>query len=125
MDAFDAMMVVLRFNEKINQRDLDGLVELMTLNHTFIDKEGEVDEGREVMREGWRNFFKRWPDYRNVFTRVKAGDDLVVMMGYATCSYPPLDGPFLWSAKIREGRISEWRVYEDNQDNRRILGLSP
>lgn len=36
MDSFDAMMVALRFNEKINQRDLTGLVELMMVDHLFI-----------------------------------------------------------------------------------------
>jgi len=42
MDPFDIMMVALRFNEKINQRDLDGLVKFMTDDHTFIDNSGDV-----------------------------------------------------------------------------------
>lgn len=42
-------MVALKFNENINRRDLDGLVKLMTSDHTFINSEGEVHEGREVM----------------------------------------------------------------------------
>jgi len=37
------MMVALRFNEKINQRDLEGLVELMSDYHTFIDNSEEID----------------------------------------------------------------------------------
>jgi ketosteroid isomerase-like protein len=52
MDSFDIMMVTLRFNEKINQRDLEGLVELMTDDHTFIDNSGDVDKN---MREGFAN----------------------------------------------------------------------
>jgi len=42
-------MVALKFNENINRRDLDGLVKLMTSDHTFINSEGEVHEGREVI----------------------------------------------------------------------------
>jgi len=51
MDEFDVMMVVLRFNERINARDLGGLVGMMTGDHFFIDSEGERHEG---MEEGWR-----------------------------------------------------------------------
>ena len=38
-------------------------------------------------------------------------------------SVDPLDGPSLWSAKVHEGRVSEWRVYEDTDQNRRNLKL--
>jgi ketosteroid isomerase-like protein len=109
MDAFDVMMVALRFNEKINQRYLDGLVELMTDDHTFIDNSGDTDKN---MKEGWRQFFEKYPDYRNIFTSVTVKDNVVVMVGYSTCSNEPrLNGPSMWTAKVRGGLVSEWRVY--------------
>ena len=43
MDSLDIKMVALQFNQKINQRDLDGLIELMTEGHIFIDNTGDVD----------------------------------------------------------------------------------
>jgi ketosteroid isomerase-like protein len=119
------MMAALRFNEKINERDLDGLVELMTVDHAFIDKLGEIHKSRRVMKKDWKSFFDSYPDYRNIFTRVQVVEDgLVVMMGYSSCSHPPLDGPALWSAKLRGGQVSEWRVYEDKPENRRKLGIT-
>jgi len=60
MDSFDIMMVALRFNEKINERALEGLVELMTDDRTFIDNSGDMDRN---MKEGWREFFENYPDY--------------------------------------------------------------
>ena len=109
MDSLDVMMVALRFNEKINQRDLDGLVELMTDDHTFIDNSGDVYKN---MKEGWREFFGNHSDYRNIFTSVTVKNNVVVMIGYSTCSNEPrLNGPSMWTAKVRGGRISEWRVY--------------
>jgi ketosteroid isomerase-like protein len=60
MDAFNVMMVALRFNEKINQRDLDCLVKLMTDDHVFIDNSGDMDTNMEV---GWKEFFENHPDY--------------------------------------------------------------
>jgi ketosteroid isomerase-like protein len=108
MDAFDVMIVALRFNEKINQRDLDGLVKLMADDHTFIDNSGDIDKN---MKEGWRQFFKNYPDYRNIFTSVTVTGNVVVMVGYSTCSNEPrLNGPSMWTAKVHGERVSEWRV---------------
>lgn len=59
MDSFDIMMVALRFDEKINERNLEGLVELMTDNHTFIDNSGDVDKNmKEAFLYGRVNHFK-------------------------------------------------------------------
>jgi ketosteroid isomerase-like protein len=105
------MSVALKFNEKINQRDLEGLAELMTDDHIFIDNKGEITKGKNVMKNGWREFFKNYPDYRNIFTTVTVQNNIVVMIGYSICSFKPLDGPNIWTAKVRGEHISEWRVY--------------
>ncbi len=109
-DPFDLMLVALRFNEKINQRDLEGLAELMADDYTFISNSGEVTKGKDVNKQGWKEFFEEYPDYKNIFTCVTVQNNVVVMVGYSTCSYKPLDGPNIWTAKIRDRRISEWRV---------------
>jgi hypothetical protein len=83
----------------------------MTGDHEFIDNLGDVTKGKDVMKEGWRDFFKKYPDYRNIFTCVTIQNNVVVMVGYSTCSCKTLDGPNIWTAKIRGGRVSEWRVY--------------
>ncbi len=113
----------LRFNERINARDLTGLGELMTEDHVFIDIPGEVLEGRERMISGWFEFFKSYPDYRNNFTRVERHDNVVIMIGFSECSHEPLDGPSIWTAKIRYGLVAEWRVYKDNEETRKKLGI--
>lgn len=124
MNPSDMMLTALRFNEKINQQDLKGLSELMTRDHTFIDSLGNTTVGKNTMKNGWREFFKKYPDYRNVFTSVTTRNDYVVMVGYSTCSYPELNGPALWTARVHAGRVSEWRVYKDTPTNRRKLGIS-
>jgi ketosteroid isomerase-like protein len=111
MDSSKLILTALKFNEEINQRSLGGLAGLMTDDHTFIDSSGKVTKGKDVMKEGWRDFFEKYPDYRNIFTCVTIQNNFVVMVGYSTCSYKPLDGPSIWTAKIRGERVSEWRVY--------------
>jgi len=114
----------LQFNNYINCQDLEGLSSLMTDDHTFIDSENDVHKGKEVMTEGWRTFFESYPDYTNIFQRVEMRNGMVVMFGYSTCSNEPvLDGPAIWSAKVRDGKLSEWRVYLDSPENRSILGM--
>ncbi|HXX87856.1 MAG TPA: nuclear transport factor 2 family protein [Candidatus Acidoferrum sp.] len=115
MDSSELMLIALRFNERINQQDPDGLAELMTDDHMFIDNGGNVTKGKNAMKEGWREFFKKYPDYRNKFTGVTVQDNVVVIVGYSTCSFKQLDGPNLWTAKIRGGRVSEWRVFWLNE----------
>ena len=104
MDSFDVMMAALKFNEQINQRDLDGLTELMTDDHTFTDNSGDTYNN---MKDGWREFFENHHDYRNIFTSVTVKDDVAVMIGYSTCSNEPrLNGPSIWTAKVHDERVS-------------------
>ena len=110
MDPSKLILTALKFNERINEQDPEGLAELMTDDHTFMDNDGNVTKGKNAMKEGWREFFNKYPDYRNKFTGVTVQDNIVVMIGHSTCSYKPLDGPNIWTARIRGQRVSEWRV---------------
>lgn len=115
--------IIEKFNECINHQDLDGLAALMTEDHIFIDSSDDVHEGKQMMVAGWKEFFEAYPDYRNHFEHIEARGELVLISGYSTCAFDPLDGPALWTAKVEAGRVKEWRVYLDNQQNRRILNL--
>ena len=84
MNAVDPRLTALQFNEYINRQDIGGLAGLMTQDHTFVDRKGEIDQGRETMTQGWIDFFESFPDYRNNFERVESRGNLVVLYGYAT-----------------------------------------
>jgi ketosteroid isomerase-like protein len=122
-DAADPRSVAVAFNDSINNHDLDGLAALMTADHTFIDTEGGVVAGKRDCLDAWRGFFESFPDYRNVFTSLEVRGDLVTIVGYSACAEPSLAGPALWTAKIRDGRVVEWRVYADTLDVRASLGV--
>jgi len=109
MKPQELMTVALKFNEKINQQDLKGLAELMTEGHTFVDSDNNATKGKKTMLSGWKEFFKTYPDYKNRFTCVTTQDNIVVMVGYSSCTHKPLNGPNIWTAKIRGKRVSEWR----------------
>ena len=124
MKYTDPKTVALLFNEHINNQNLENLVNLMTEDHTFISVSGKVERGRKTMKEGWAEFFRLYPDYRNIFSRVQSEGDTVVMVGHSECSEEILDGPAIWTAVIKHSRVQEWRVYDDTEENRKKLGIT-
>lgn len=123
MNRIDPKLVALQFNEFINARDIAGLTSLMPEGHVFIDSSDEVHEGKESLVEGWAEFFALYPDYLNHFLKIESRDNLVLIVGHSSCTHPPLDGPALWTARIENDLVAEWRVYLDTEENREKLGL--
>ncbi|KPK62773.1 hypothetical protein AMJ83_09820 [candidate division WOR_3 bacterium SM23_42] len=124
MNTTDPKLIALQFNEYINKQDIKGLSSLMTEDHTFIDRKGEVDKGKGSMTKGWIEFFKSFPKYRNTFTRVGSQDDLVILIGYAYWSEENKYDPAIWTARIENDLVAEWRIYEDTEENRKMLGVT-
>jgi ketosteroid isomerase-like protein len=123
MDEDSLEALVRSFNDCIARRDIDGLAKLMTDDHTFIDAAGGTVSGKSRCIEAWAGFFAAFPDYRNHFERVLATGDTAVIVGHSTCYDSRLAGQALWTATIRGGRIAEWRVFDDTDANRAMLGL--
>jgi len=115
--------VVTKFNEAINNRDAEALSALITDNHVFIDSANQSFKGKEKAVETWQGFFDAFPDYKNHFDTLTEKSGLVVVTGKSTCSFKDLDGPALWTAKVEDGKVSEWRVYDDTPENRKLLGI--
>ena len=109
-DGPDPRSVVVAFNDRINARDLAGLTDLMTEDHTFVDPAGAVVRGRAACTAAWRGFFAAFTDYRNVFAAVVADGDTVTVIGRSTCSEPALAGPARWTATVRDGKVACWQV---------------
>jgi ketosteroid isomerase-like protein len=117
--------IALQFNEYINNRNIDGLATLMTDDHAFIDTANVEFRGKKRALEAWRGFFEAFPEYKNIFEQVLIKDDRVIMIGHSVCpSNEALDGPAIWTAKIKDGQVSKWRVYENTPSNRASLDVA-
>jgi ketosteroid isomerase-like protein len=123
MNRKDPKVVALQFNEYINNRDIDGIAKIIADDYEFIDSSGDIFAGKEREIQGWKTFFDRFPDYRNHFSIVESRENLVLIIGHSTCSYENLDGPALWTARIENDLVAEWRVYLDTPENRGKLNL--
>ncbi len=126
--------VVKRFTDRINKHDVKGLVELMSPDHVFIDSLGNRF-GRPEIEEGWTEYFRMVPDYSIRIDRIVSDPgDGFVLLGVASGTFVPKHGrmdkenywetPAAWSVQVRSGRVSEWRVYSDNEPIREKMRLS-
>ena len=119
--------VVLKFLEKINAHDVNGLCKLMTPDHVFFDAGDTRLEGIETMRAGWTMYFDWFPDYAVSSEHIFEKGEIVAVIGRARGTYAgdgrmatrrPWDIPAAWKAVVRGGLVAEWRVYADSQPAR-------
>jgi ketosteroid isomerase-like protein len=116
---------VLAFISSINARDADGLGELMSDDHRFIDALGNEVQGKEKMIAGWRGYFEWFPDYWIEVNEVFAGEaaaaeQTFAMFGFAGGSFKGNSNrswriPAAWRAIVKDGRISLWQVFADTK----------
>jgi ketosteroid isomerase-like protein len=131
MDSQRPVTIVLRFIDRVNAGDVDGMCALMTENQVFVDALGNRVEGREKLRAGWKSYLRLFPDYRISHEEVFEDHDAVAVFGSASGTFAvegklPKENhweiPAAWKAVVRNGLITEWRVYCDNQPARKLLG---
>jgi ketosteroid isomerase-like protein len=114
--------VVEAFIGAVNRHDLAGLSSLMAPDHSFVDPAGRAHAGRERMIEGWRDYFRMFPDYRVTAERILSDGPLVAVFGSATGTYNGRRGlvaentismPAAWKAVVEDGLVRSWQVYAD------------
>jgi len=123
MNMRDPKLTALQFNECINNQDLTGLARLMTDDHAFVDRDGSVHQPKQVMVDGWGEFFKTVPEYKNTFNRLESRDNLFIIVGFAYWSQKQPYDPVMWAATIDSDLVREWCIYADTEMNRKQLGL--
>jgi ketosteroid isomerase-like protein len=114
--------LVRRFVARINARDVDGMVALMTDDHRFVDSLGSAIVGRERMRLAWEQYFRIVPDYGIEVRETFGHGQIIVLLGMAHGTYSP-DGtlrtenawetPAAWRALVRDNHVAEWQVHAD------------
>lgn len=139
MDKTDLERVALAFVERINLGDVGRLLELMTEDHEFVDMAGDSFRGRDLMREAWTDYFRLFPDYTIQVEASMVNNSAVVLVGrsdgtlsaYGRQSLQPHDESLaerlqvraIWTARVRDGRVSQWRICPDTATVRLCLGI--
>ena len=122
--------IVNTFNNAINEGNVELLSRLMTEDHTFIDASGAAHSGVKEMTEGWTEFFRMFPDYKNNFERILQDGNLVVALGTACGTYNGHRGLIpenritwtaAWKAIVENDKIKLWQVYTDWTEGMKII----
>jgi len=96
----------------------------MSDDHLLIDSLGNRF-GRPAIESGWAAYFAMVPDYWIKIDRAMAEGAVVAFFGSAGGTYVPKEGvlkpenrwetPAAWLVTVRDGLVSQWRVYCDNE----------
>jgi ketosteroid isomerase-like protein len=119
-----ASEIAIRFAERINAHDVEGLIALMTPDHSFVDSLGKRFR-RPAIEDGWRSYFQMVPDYWvKIEDKISEGKT-AVLVGVAGGTFVSEGGvrgpenrwktPAVWIARIEGTRVAEWRIYADNE----------
>ena len=111
---------IFAFIDRINSHDVDGLGELMSDDHTFIDAHGNQVSGKEKMTAGWRGYFEWFPDYRIEVTDIFENDNAFALFGFAGASFKNNQTeswrlPAAWKAIVKDSRVTLWQVFADTK----------
>ena len=116
---------VLAFIDCINAHHVEGLAELMSDDHTFIDAHGNEISSKEKMIAGWRAYFEWFPDYYIEVNDVFEGDvsdrgQTFALFGFAGGSFKGKQSegwrlPAAWQASVKDGRVALWQVFADTK----------
>jgi len=122
--------VALDLVSAINAHDPNRILAIMSSRPVFFDSLGASVSGRPEMRRAWVGYFGMVPDYRIEVNQVLVSGSLVALLGWASGTYST-DGilrrknrwktPATWTARVKRGRVLEWRVYADNEPIRRVM----
>jgi ketosteroid isomerase-like protein len=122
--------VARAFVRAINGQNLEALADLLPEWHRFIDSRGNVIQGRENVRAGWIEYFRMVLDYSIEVQESFSKGPVVVLLGIAQGSYA-VDGqltmedrwstPASFRAFVEDGKITEWRVFADNEPVRKRM----
>ncbi len=132
--AEEDLEVVKRLMLAIRRSDLQsvlGIVDPHVLVHPRSEEPGvkEVYEGHEGAFEYLGNWYSQWDDYEiepREYREASGGRVLVVMAerGHLKRTGITLDEDFWHSFTVRDGRVTEWHMYDSREQALEALGLS-
>ena len=112
---------------RINAGDPDGLAKLGAKRVRFVDATGGE---HSLSRDAWAAYFSDFPNYRIRVERILSHGPSVAVFGVASGSYRGRTSPraawrfpAAWSARVRAGKIVEWRVYGDIEPMLKSAGV--
>ncbi len=126
----DSINTVKEYINRINSHDIKGLLDLTDDNASFIDSMGINTTGKYEIQNAWDVLLTFFPDYAVEIKDMISRNGTVALFGKAKGTLAT-DGKILeenkfeipasWTALVKEGKITKWRVYADNEQVRKLI----
>ncbi len=123
--------IILEFVDFINKHDIEGMTNLMTDDHTFIDAHNNKVTGKDTMKASWQLYFGWFPDYTIEVCDIIQGGQCIALLGFANGTYHNLNNPersnyfhlpSAWKVIVENDKIKQWQVYADTKVPNDIMG---
>jgi ketosteroid isomerase-like protein len=124
--------VVEALVEAINGGHAERVANAMSLDGVFVDSLGRRIEGRRALTDGWRSYFRLFPDYRIEVDGLIVDEMEAMLHGRARGTLHrdarAVDGgsweiPAAWRAVSDGRRVALWQVYADNKPVYALPGM--
>ena len=120
----DTREVVEALVNAINGGRAERVASAMSLSGVFVDSLGRRIEGRQALTDGWRGYFRLFPDYRIEVEGLIVEGQEALLHGRARGTLHrdghAVDGggweiPAAWRAVSDGRKVALWQVYADNK----------
>lgn len=108
----------------INGGRAEWVANAMRLDGVFVDSLGRRTEGRQALTDGWRAYFRLFPDYRIEVDAILTDGQEALLHGRARATLHrdghAVEGgaweiPAAWRAVSDGRRVALWQVYADSK----------
>ena len=123
--------IVEAFVGAVNSGRAERVSNMMSPDHVFVDSLGARIQGRKTMLDGWRSYYRLFPNYRIEVDGWFFGGRETMLHGRAGATLHrdgrPADGgrweiEAAWRAQTDSRRVLVWQVYADNKPVYALLG---
>ena len=131
MSSESPVNVAIKFVERFNRRDFDGLVELMSPDHRLLPGGKEVLIGPARARGALSGYVSSWPEFQIHISDVHLIGNTVILVARTTgsCVQLPRGDEIrkrrIYVASVADGLVDKFRYYEeDTSQLREALGMT-
>ena len=114
--------IAIEYLEKINRRDFDGLLGLMSPHHRLVSEKGETIVGPEKAREALTDYTSKYPEFQIHISDIYLIENTVVAVGRTTGSCTGLTRGveirrrLIYVIRVEEGSVAEFKYAIDDTD---------
>jgi ketosteroid isomerase-like protein len=118
----DMKQTILKFIERINAHDVDGIMALVSKDYEFVNSSGDHFHDLKFLRDTWRAQFENHPDFKIRADHVICDGQRVGVFGFSEGTYSP-DGvlreenhwevPAAFLGIVRDNKVAYWETYSD------------